>query len=150
MSAMASRPIIAVLDTNVVVAGLLWGGPPCSLLIRATERRDLVLVTTPTLITELGDTLALPRFRTRIADAAMSIEQLVAAYRDATGLVTPHDVPRVVTDDVDDDHVIAAAVAARAQYIVTGDRAHLLPIGTYGVIAIITPRQCLDLLGPEG
>ena len=108
----------------------------------------MVLVTTPTLIAELGDTLALPRFRRRIADAAMSIEQLVAAYRDATGLVTPLDVPRVVTDDVDDDHVIAAAVAARAQFIVTGDRAHLLPIGTHGEIAIISPRQCLDLLGP--
>lgn len=40
------------------------------------------------------------------------------------------------------------AVAARVQYIVTGDRTHLLPIGTYGDIAIISPRQCLDLLGP--
>lgn len=148
MPAMAARPIIAVLDTNVVIAGLLWDGPPYSLLIRATERRDLVLVTTPTLIAELGDTLALPRFRRRIADAAMSIEQLVGAYRDATGLVTPHDVPRVVADDVDDDHVVAAAVAARAHYIVTGDRAHLLPIGTHGEIAIISPRQCLTLLGP--
>jgi len=148
MSAMADRPVIAVLDTNVVIAGLLWAGPPYSLLMRATERRDLLLVTTPTLIAELGDTLALPRFRRRIADAAMSIEQLVAAYRDATWLVTPHDVPRVVTDDVDDDHVIAAAVAARAQYIVTGDRTHLLPIGSHGETAIISPRQCLDLLGP--
>ena len=43
--------------------------------------------------------------------------------------------------------VIAAAVAARARYIVTGDRAHLLPIGIHGNIAIISPRQCLDLLG---
>ena len=71
------------------------------------------------------------------------------AYRDATVLVTPREVPRVVADDVDDDHVIAAAVAARVQYIVTGDRTHLLPIGTYGDIAIISPRQCLDLWGPE-
>ncbi|MFM8378159.1 MAG: putative toxin-antitoxin system toxin component, PIN family [Planctomycetia bacterium] len=148
MSATASRPIIAVFDTNVVIAGLLWAGPPYSLLMRATERRDLVLVTTPALLAELSDTLALPRFRRRIADTAISIEQLVGTYRDATGLVTPHDVPRVVTDDVDDDHVVAAAVAARAQYIVTGDRAHLLPIGTHGQIAIISPRQCLDLLGP--
>jgi len=70
------------------------------------------------------------------------------AYRDATVLVTPRDVPRVVPDDVDDDHVIAAAVAARAQCIVTGDRTHLLPLGAHGDIAIISPRQCLDLLGP--
>jgi len=42
----------------------------------------------------------------------------------------------VATDDVDDDHVIAAAVAARVQSIVTGDRAHLLPIGMQVEIAI--------------
>jgi putative PIN family toxin of toxin-antitoxin system len=147
MPATAAPPLIAVLDTNVVVAGLLWAGPPNSLLLRATERQDLVLVTSPMLMIELADTLALARFRKRIADAATSVDELVAAYRDATLIVTPREVPRVVPDDVDDDHVIAAAVAARAQCIVTGDRTHLLPIGTHGEIAIISPRQCLDLLG---
>lgn len=148
MPATAARPLIAVLDTNVVIAGLLWAGPPHSLLLRATERQDIVLATSPVLMSELADTLALGRFRKRIADAATSVEELVAAYRDATVIVTPREVPRVIPDDVDDDHVIAAAVAARAQYIVTGDRTHLLPVGMHGEIAIISPRQCLDLLGP--
>lgn len=147
MAAGAARALVAVLDTNVVIAGLLWAGPPYSLLMRAIERRDLVLATSPVLIGELGNTLALPRFRKRIVDARTSVEALVAAYRDATVLVMPQDVPRVVADDVDDDHVIAAAVAARATYIVTGDRSHLLPIGVYRAITIVSPRQCLDLLG---
>ena len=145
---MAARPLVAVLDTNVVIAALLWNGPPSSLLTRATERQDLVLVTSPTLLAELTDILALPKFWNRLADAATSVEELVVAYRDATVLVTPREVPRVVADDVDDDHVIAAAVAARAQCIVTGDRTHLLPLGAHGDIAIISPRQCLELLGP--
>ena len=83
----------------------------------------------------------------KATEAGKSAEALVAAYRDATTLVSPLAVPRVVHDDIDDDHVIAAAVAARARYIVTGDRAHLLPIGMHGSIGIISPRQCLDLLG---
>ena len=148
MPTTAARPLIVVLDTNVVIAGLLWAGPPHSLLLRATERQDIVLATSPVLMSELAETLALGRFRKRIADAVTSVEELVAAYRDATVIVTPREVPRVIPDDVDDDHVIAAAVAARAQYIVTGDRTHLLPVGTHGEIAIISPRQCLDLLGP--
>jgi putative PIN family toxin of toxin-antitoxin system len=145
MPASAARPLIAVFDTNVVIAGLLWDGPPYSLLLRAAERQDLVLATSPTLIAELGETLILPKFRKRIADAATTVEELVAAYRDTTIMVTPRDVPRLVIDDIDDDHVIAAAVAARAHYIVTGDHEHLLPIGTHGDIAIVSPRQCLDL-----
>lgn len=148
MPAMAARPLVAVLDTNVVIAGLLWDGSPYSLLMRAAERHDLVLATSPALVAELADTLALARFRKRIAEAATSVEELAATYRDATVLVTPSEVPRVVADDVDDDHVIAAAVAARAHYIVTGDRTHLLSLGAHGRIAIISPRQCLDLLGP--
>jgi len=147
MLATPAWPIVAVLDTNVVIAGLLWEGPPRSLLARATEGDDFILATSPILIDELVGTLSLPRFRKRIAEAGKSAEAFVAAYRDATTLVSPLAVPRVVHDDIDDDHVIAAAVAARARYIVTGDRAHLLPIGMHGNIGIISPRQCLDLLG---
>ena len=147
MLAMPAWPIVAVLDTNVVIAGLLWEGPPRLLLARATGGDDFILATSPILIDELVGTLSLPRFRKRIAEAGKSAEALVAAYRDATTLVSPLAVPRVVHDDIDDDHVIAAAVAARARYIVTGDRAHLLPIGKHGSIGIISPRQCLDLLG---
>ena len=147
MFAMPAWPIVAVLDTNVVIVGLLWERPPRSLLARATEGDDFILATSPILIDELVGTLSLPRVRKRMAEAGTSAEALVAAYRDATRLVSPLAVPRVVHDDIDDDHVIAAAVAARPRYIVTGDRAHLLPIGMPGGIAIISPRQCLDLFG---
>jgi predicted nucleic acid-binding protein len=53
------------------------------------------------------------------------------SLRSLTILVVPASVPGVVSNDADDDHVIAAAVAARAELIVTGDRKHLLPIGTH-------------------
>jgi len=89
MSASAAQPLIAVFDTNVVIAGLLWDGPPYSLLLRAAERQDLVLATSPTLIVVLGDTLSLPKFRKRNADAATTVEELVAAYRGLTVMVTP-------------------------------------------------------------
>ena len=115
MLAMPAWPIVVVLDTNVVIAGLLWEGPPRSLLTRATEGDEFILATSPILIDELVGTLSLPRFRKRIAEAGKSAEALVAAYRDATTLVSPLAVPRVVHDDIDDDHVIAAAVAARAR-----------------------------------
>jgi Domain of unknown function (DU1801) len=46
----------------------------------------------------------------------------------------------VASHDADDDHVIAAAVAARAELIVTGDRRHLVPIGSHQGIAIVMAR----------
>ena len=55
-------------------------------------------------------------------------------------------MPRIVANDADDDHVIAAAVAARTELIVTGDGKHLLPIGTHRGIAIVAAREVLDRL----
>ena len=58
------------------------------------------------------------------------------------------DLPavRAVPDDPKDDPIIATAVAAKADYLVTGDRAHLLPIGQYEGIRIVSPREFFDIL----
>ena len=74
----------------------------------------------------------------------------MAQYTALVSLVAPVSVPRVVLNDADDDHVIAAAVVARAELIATGDRKHLLPIGTHQGIAIVTAREVLDRLESTG
>jgi predicted nucleic acid-binding protein len=63
-----------------------------------------------------------------------------------------HDLPKVraVPDDPKDDMVVATAVAARADYLVTGDRRHLLSLREYEGIRIVTPRQFLDVIGRHG
>lgn len=56
-------------------------------------------------------------------------------------------VPRVVPDDVDDDQVLACALAANAELIVSGDK-HLLSLGSqYQGIQIVTPAQAAELIG---
>lgn len=140
----SARPLRLVLDTNVVVAGLLWNGPPRRLIEWAIEGEKLELFSSPVLLDELAHTLGYAKFSTRIAGFATSVGALVAQYAALVSLVVPASVPRVVAGDADDDHVIAAAVAARAELIVTGDRKHLLPIGTHQGIAIVTAREVVD------
>ena len=135
-----------VLDTNVVVAALLWNGPPRSLLDLAVDS-EVEFVSSPVLIEELAHTLSYAKFTPRIAAFKTSVDELVARYAALVWLVTPSTVPHVVANDPDDDHVIAAAVAARAALIVTGDRKHLLPIGVHEGIAIVTAVQALATLG---
>ena len=135
-----------VLDTNVVVAALLWTGPPRRLLDRAIDDETIALYSTPTLIDELTHTLQYPKFAQRIGLYATTPAALVAQYTALVTLLSPIDVPRVIERDADDDHVIAAAVAAHAELIVTGDRRHLLPIGTHQGIAILTAQDALAVL----
>lgn len=54
-----------------------------------------------------------------------------------------HSVPRVVLNDPDDDHVLACALTAKADLIVSGDRKHLLPLGSYQGINIVNAAEAL-------
>ncbi len=139
-------PLRLVLDTNIVVAGLLWNGPPRRLIEWAIEGEAVELFSSRALLDELAHTLGYSKFAARIESIGTSIAALVAQYTALVSLVMPASVPRVVANDADDDHVIAAAVAVRAELIVTGDRKHLLPIGTHQGIAIVTAREVVDRL----
>jgi putative PIN family toxin of toxin-antitoxin system len=134
-----------VLDTNVVVAGLLWNGPPRRLLQAAIDG-EVDLFSSAVLLGELANTLGYTKFTKRIESFGTSIAALAAQYAALVNPVAPASVLRVAANDADDDHVIAAAVAARAELIVTGDRKHLLPIGTHQGIAIVTAREVVDRL----
>jgi putative PIN family toxin of toxin-antitoxin system len=140
-------PLRLVLDTNVVVAGLLWNGPPRRLIEWAispgSEGDAVELFSSAVLLDELAQTLGYAKFASRIEGFGSSSAALVAQYAAIVSLVTPASVPRVVLHDADDDHVIAAAVAARAALIVTGDRKHLLPIGSHKGIAIVEVVEAL-------
>jgi len=134
-----------VLDTNVVVAGLLWLGPPRRLIDQAIERR-FELCSSTVLIDELTRTLGYPKFAQRMVQHETNAAILVAHYQALTYLLMPSHIPRVVPRDADDDHVIACAVAAGADLIVTGDR-HLLELGSFRGISIVKPAVALEFIG---
>lgn len=134
-----------LLDTNVVVAGLLWNGAPRRLLYRAMEDLSVELYSSPVLIDELTHTLGYAKFAQRIVRYQSSISALVTHYQALVILVSPTDTPRTVPADVDDDHVVAAALAANASLIVTGD-GDLLRMGGYSGIPIVTPAQALRIV----
>jgi uncharacterized protein len=131
-------------DTNVVVSGLLWRGRPRHILAAARAGR-LTLFTTPELLDELQDVLSRPKLARRMAGVGVAASTLLVSFAALAVLVKPASIPPVVLDDPDDDAVLACAIAARAQAIVSGD-AHLLQLGLYQGIPIWTPAQLLAVL----
>jgi putative PIN family toxin of toxin-antitoxin system len=131
-----------VLDTNVVLSALLWRGTPYRLLEAARQREQIELFTSTALLEELAEVLFRPAPAKRLAAIGRTARQVLADYVDAANLVTPLVVPAVVSSDPDDDHVVAAAVAAQADLIVSGDR-HLLDLGAHDGIPIVAPAEAL-------
>jgi uncharacterized protein len=56
------------------------------------------------------------------------------------------DLAGAVPNDPKDDVIVASAVAAGADYLVAGDRRHLLKLGAYRGVRIVGEREFLDLL----
>jgi putative PIN family toxin of toxin-antitoxin system len=99
------------------------------------------------LLEELREVLLRPGPAKRLSLIGRLAERALAKYVETVDLVAPISTPRVVPDDIDDDHVVAAAVAARANFIVSGDR-HLLTLGVHRGIRIITAAEALRTVSP--
>ena len=133
-----------VLDTNVVVAGFLWEGPPHRLVQHALDG-VIDLVSSPALLSELEGILGRRKFAPRLAKQSLSLEGLVLRYGELAKLVHPAPIAPVVLADPDDDHVLACALATQADLIVSGDT-HLLNLKAYQGIPIVTAAEALTRL----
>lgn len=131
-----------VLDTNVVLSALLWHGTPYRLLDAIRNRGEARLFTSPALLDELAEVLTRPSATKRLAIIGRTAGAVLADYVEAVEVVEPEEVPRVVPGDADDDHIIAAALAAGADWIVSGD-ADLLSLGSHQGIPILTAAQAV-------
>ena len=134
-----------VLDTNIVMSAFFWGGNPRRLLV-AGYSREVNLVTSQPLILELRTVLSRAKFAERLHESGQSVGELVDAYLRHAASVRPAHTPRLVSDP-DDDVVIGTALAAKADFVVTGDHA-LLAVSEYEGIRIVSATDALRLLAP--
>lgn len=138
-----------VLDTNVVLSALLWRGTPYQLLTTLRAQSEYQLFSSPVLLEELAGVLTRTTITPRLALIKQSAQSVLADYSAAVTSVEPLEVPRVVPADPDDDHVLACALAARADLIVSGDR-DLLTLGRYRDIPILLPNEAMTRLMQPG
>ncbi len=124
-----------VLDSNVVISGFFFGGPPGRVLEYLLEGTVQGYSSLP-LLDEIRDVLQRPKFGLSPEQALGFIE----AFLDLVGIVKPGKRVRAVTEDPQDNAVLECAAAARAEMIVSGDN-HLLRLGRWRGVEIISPRE---------
>jgi len=134
-----------LLDTNTIVSGLLWKSPPHAVLMAARERNDISLYSSPRLLAELANVLARKKLSTAVVASTRSPEVLLQRYLQVARVVVPAVIAPVIRTDPDDDHVLACALAAKADLIVSGD-SHLLNLKTYQGIPVVNAAEALTRL----
>ena len=138
-----------VVDTNLLVSGVISPGLPRR-LINGALAGEFELCTSEVLLTELLEVLSRAKFAARLVQAKMTPQGFVDDLRRVAVIVSPTAVPRVIEHDADDDHVLAAALAGRADLIASGDKRHVLPLGSYQGMPIVTARESVERLDARG
>ncbi|MHB8511626.1 MAG: putative toxin-antitoxin system toxin component, PIN family [Actinomycetota bacterium] len=134
--------IRVLLDTNVVMAGLLSSQGAPAAILDAWMCGEFEVVSSSWLLAELQRVLARPKIRRRISqkDSRAFIDWY---KRNVAWVDHPTHVPRV-TVDRDDDHIVALAEIARCTVIVSGDSD--LRLLKESSTPIMTPRAFVDAL----
>jgi putative PIN family toxin of toxin-antitoxin system len=129
-----------VVDTNVLVSALGWGGAPRQ-IVNLCLRDEIQVVLSPPILQGLERVLRYPKFSFPEETVVGYLEMLTEiAY-----LVVLEFHLQVVAEDPSDDRVLECALAGRVEFIVSGDR-HLKSLGSFGGIKILAPATFLTEL----
>jgi len=117
-----------------------------AVVVAGRPGKQVSLFTSIPLLAELIDILSRFKFEKKLAASGLSIGQMVDRYAELAAPVQPAASVPTILDDPDDDNVLACAVAARADLIVSGDRRHLIPLGKFEGIPIVLPTEALRII----
>ena len=137
--------IRVVLDANVFVGAVLSpGGFPADIL-RAWRDERFHLVMSPAILEEIDRVLRYPKIRRRHRWQAEHLRLFIEDLA-RLGILTPGELQlNVIAEDPSDNRYLECAIEGDADYLVSRDQ-HLLRLGAYRKIAILTPRTFLDIL----
>lgn len=134
----------AVLDTNVVISATLIRDGNEDRILRAWQRGVFELVLSPPILDEMGRALFYEKLRKARWMTEAEVVSLLRSLAQESTLV-PGRVRLEVSRDPEDNKFLEAAIEARAQYVVTGDK-DLLDLKTCRGVRIVAPAAFLKIL----
>lgn len=130
-----------VLDTNVWLSAILWGGLP-DLILQQIETGKLQAIVSEEILTELARTLERPKLQKRLQQLGLEDNAVMLAVRQKVTIVPTIRIQVPDLRDPKDEIILAAAVAGNADAIITGDEDLLVLVKVQG-IPILSPRDFL-------
>jgi len=137
--------IRAVLDANIIISALLIRSGMPARILAAAYAVVFRCFSSDAIVREVLKTLTHDRVRRKYPIDALEIERLRQFLESDPVLVPITAIVRGVASHPEDDLILATAVSASAEYLITGDR-QLLALGEYHGVQIVTPRVFLTIL----
>ena len=128
-----------VLDTNVLISGIFFTGPPYQIL-EAWRDGNLQILVSPAILEEYRRVMneLVSQFE------AINLDPFLDLLTLRSEIVLAPLMPRIIKEDPSDDKFLECAVAGKAVCIVSGDK-HLLKLSEFRGIRILTPRHFIQM-----
>jgi putative PIN family toxin of toxin-antitoxin system len=130
-----------VFDTNVVASASFWRGAPFDCLAAWAQGRCVAVVSS-NLLAEYHEIIE----ELRLDYPGRKCVEWVEVLTESAELVFPVERATGATPDPDDEMILECALAAEADFIVSGDKKHLLPLREFQGIPIVSPAEFLRRL----
>jgi putative PIN family toxin of toxin-antitoxin system len=134
-----SKPKV-VIDTNVFVSGLTFKGNPREVL-DLIWRGDIEACISSFILREFEETL-----KKDFGWDRDQIKHIIEKIKSKTTRVHPKSKVSIIKEKDDDNLILECAIEGKVQYLISGDRKHLLPLKEYQRTQIVSPAEFLKLL----
>ena len=132
-----------VLDTNILIAALITKDTPPDTIYQEWLHGKIEVVTSPEQISEIAAVLSRPRLLKYLHpdEASLLLENL-----DTRAIILNDPSPVNISPDPADNKILAVAIVAGADLIVSGDKKHMLFLNNAADIPIVSAREAVDRL----
>lgn len=137
-----NQNVKALLDTNIYISAILFGGKPEKIRKLSKEGKIEILIS-EAIIAEIAEVL-----RKTFNWGNLQIFQTINEIREVATLVTPRQTLSIIKEDEVDNRILECAIEGKAGYIVSGDK-HLLTLREYKSIKILSPAEFLRVISQE-
>jgi len=134
-----STVIKTCLDSNIFISALLFDGKPEEVLFMASKR-EIEIIISPAIMEEVKRNLT-EKFDRPVEEVKKLIKSITSISR-----VTIPGVKIKKIKYLPDNKILEAALEGKVDYIITGDKKHLLPLKEFKGIPIVTPAQFVGIL----
>ncbi len=135
-----------VLDTNILIAALISPRGTPNKIYQAWLAGSFILITSERQLEELKDVCSRPHIRQMIESTEVGI--IINAIRRRATIFRAYEKIDV-SSDPDDNYLFGMAITAQAQFIVSVDREHVLPLEKVKSVRVVTPTVFLQQFKPR-
>ncbi|MDO8444117.1 MAG: putative toxin-antitoxin system toxin component, PIN family [bacterium] len=130
-----------VLDTNIYLSGLIFKDSKPSLILDLAKKGKFEIYCSDFIIAEIERI-----FVSKFGYSQKTVDKIIIEILKFVQIIEPDKQVDAIKAKADDNRILECALSAKADYLVTGDKKHILPLGKIGETKIINAADFLDEL----